>query len=614
MRFFNKTTIATWLLILTSAFVWAQKGNKSEILVFMNLNEVVDDRVQVIVEPGTIKAKEIFYFLPKIVPGTYSIDNYGQFIDNFKAVDKKGNALPVVKMDDNTWKISNANKLHRVIYFVNDTFDIEDQHDIFSPSGTNILENENFLINPHGFVGYFKGMDQHPYRLKIEKPKHLFGATALKDLDVRDTHDEFTTDRYATLVDQPIMYSKPDYIEFKVDDMTILLAIYAPSGKPKANAMREDFERMMRAQKRFLGPVNDTKIYAILLYLSDVEKADAGGFGALEHMTSTVVVMPEAMPADQLMQSLIDVVSHEFFHILTPLSVHSEEIHYFDFNNPKMSEHLWLYEGVTEYFANLFQVQQGLIEEDDFYSRMAQKIMSSRRYDDQLPFTKMSASVLSKPYKDNYLNVYEKGALIGMCLDIELRRVSQGKKGLIDLMQALSNKYGIHKPFKDSELFDVITQLTHPDIRVFLDTHVAGTEPIDYEHFLAKVGVGFVEMEVPGNIFLEGNAPLISVNPNTKEIFWLNNATLPSFYESIGIKGGDILLELDGVAYNLDNVYDMLMGSMAWQEGQDLSFKIKRGEEIKTLKGKLILPKQKVEGLQQIPGTSDALRSAWLGN
>jgi predicted metalloprotease with PDZ domain len=31
-----------------------------------------------------------------------------------------------------------------------------------------------------------------------------------------------------------------------------------------------------------------------------------------------------------------------------------------------MSEHLWMYEGVTEYFANLFQINQGLITEEDF--------------------------------------------------------------------------------------------------------------------------------------------------------------------------------------------------------------------------------------------------------
>ncbi|MDV7396742.1 hypothetical protein RZS08_35420, partial [Arthrospira platensis SPKY1] len=84
-----------------------------------------------------------------------------------------------------------------------------------------------------------------------------------------------------------------------------------------AETMKAEMEKMMKAQKRFLGAVNDTQIYAILLYLSDVEKADANGYGALEHMTSTVVVLPEAMPYEQLMQSMIDVVSHEFFHILT---------------------------------------------------------------------------------------------------------------------------------------------------------------------------------------------------------------------------------------------------------------------------------------------------------
>jgi predicted metalloprotease with PDZ domain len=62
---------------------------------------------------------------------------------------------------------------------------------------------------------------------------------------------------------------------------------------------------------------------------------------------------------------MMDVVSHEFFHIVTPLSIHSKEIQDF-YNDPKMSEHLWMYEGVTEYFANLFQINQGLITEEDF--------------------------------------------------------------------------------------------------------------------------------------------------------------------------------------------------------------------------------------------------------
>jgi predicted metalloprotease with PDZ domain len=91
------------------------------------------------------------------------------------------------------------------------------------------------------------------------------------------------------------------------------------------------------------------------LYLSSLTEEDAKGFGALEHPTATTVVLPEVMPKEELVKSMMDVVSHEFFHIVTPLSIHSKEIQDFDYNDPKMSQHLWMYEGVTEYFANLFK-------------------------------------------------------------------------------------------------------------------------------------------------------------------------------------------------------------------------------------------------------------------
>jgi len=75
----------------------------------------------------------------------------------------------------------------------------------------------------------------------------------------------------------------------------------------------------------------------------------------------------------------------------------------------------------TEYFANLFQINQGLITADEFYQRMASKIANSANLNDTMPFTEMSANVLVSPYKEQYLNVYEKGALIGMCIDIIIR-------------------------------------------------------------------------------------------------------------------------------------------------------------------------------------------------
>lgn len=610
-------------LVLSSTFFLignteaTAQNKKNEVKVSLDLVNINNDRVPVTVIPPVIKTNETIFFLPKIIPGTYSEDDYGRYIDNLKAYDAKGNELAVAKMDENSWLIKEAKKLAKVTYLVNDTYDSESgtqfgQGDIFSPAGTNIAENDNFVINTHAFIGYFKDLKELPYHLTISKPAHLYGASAMNDLDSSNTVDVFTASRYAEIVDNPILYSKTPSASFMVEDMEVIIIVHSPSGQYKAEDFKPMMETMMAAQKKFLGKINANKKYAILLYLSDYEKQDAKGFGALEHNTSTVVVFPEAMPAEQLSQSMVDVVSHEFFHIVTPLSIHSKEIHFFDFNSPKMSQHLWMYEGITEYFANLFQVNQGLIDEDEFFERMAGKITNSKRYDDTMPFTKMSAEVLKKEYKDAYLNVYEKGALIGMCLDIELRKLSNGKSGILDLMGKLSKEYGSSKPFEDSELFTKIVSLTHPEIKTFLDTYVAGNTPLNYEDYFAIMGVSKTKKQIPGNVFLKGQSPYITVNPTTKEIIILPGIELNGFMKSMQLQGGDIIVSINDTKYNLDNIYDMIVGSMSWQENDPVTFVVKRDNQEMTLKGKVTIPMDEIDGYQSTDETKKALRDAWL--
>lgn len=610
-------------LVLSSTFFLigntdaTAQNKKNEVKVSLDLVNINNDRVPVTVIPPVIKTNETVFFLPKIIPGTYSEDDYGRYIDNLKAYDAKGNELTVAKMDENSWLIKDSKKLAKVTYLVNDTYDSESgtqfgQGDIFSPAGTNIAENDNFVINTHAFIGYFKDLKELPYHLTISKPAHLYAASAMNDLDSSNTVDVFTASRYAEIVDNPILYSKTPSASFMVEDMEVIIIVHSPSGQYKAEDFKPMMETMMAAQKKFLGKINANKKYAILLYLSDYEKQDAKGFGALEHNTSTVVVFPEAMPAEQLSQSMVDVVSHEFFHIVTPLSIHSKEIHFFDFNAPKMSQHLWMYEGITEYFANLFQVNQGLIDEDEFFERMAGKITNSKRYDDTMPFTKMSAEVLKKEYKDAYLNVYEKGALIGMCLDIELRKLSNGKSGILDLMGKLSKEYGSSKPFEDSELFSKIVSLTYPEIKTFLDTYVAGNTPLNYEDYFAIMGVSKTKKQIPGNVFLKGQSPYITVNPTTKEIIILPGIELNGFMKSMQLQGGDIIVSINDTKYNLDNIYDMIVGSMSWQENDPVTFVVKRENQELTLKGKVTIPMDEVDGFQSTDDTKKALRDAWL--
>ncbi|WP_293871540.1 peptidase M61 [Flavobacterium sp.] len=608
-----------FILAVSNFNATAQKKALKEVeKVTIDLNHVKDDKVMVTIIPPKMVGNDVVFHLPKTVPGTYSADNYGKLIDDLKAFDKTGKELKTAKTDENSWKISNSKSLSKITYWVNDTFDTETgkgfgKDDIFSPAGINILEGKNFMVNNHGFVGYFDNKTEINFNLTILHPATLFGATSLIDSDKSTTVDNFVVARYFDLTDNPIMYAKPDYETFTVDGMQILFSVYSPTGIHTAKELLPDLEKTMRAQKAFLGSINTNKRYTVLLYLSDVKQPDAKGYGALEHHTSTTVVFPELMPKEALGEQLKDVVSHEFFHTVTPLSIHSKEIQYFDYTNPKMSKHLWMYEGVTEYFANLFQVNQGLIDADAFYERMATKITNASSLNDTMPFTEMSANVLVDPYKDQYLNVYEKGALIGMCIDIIIREKSNGQRGILDLMKKLSKEYGVNKPFNDDELFGKITQLTYPEVGEFLITYVSGKTPIPYESYFAKMGVTKGKIQIPVNPLLKDRStPYITVNPTTKEIIVIPSTELNNFMNNLGLKGGDVIMAINNKPYNLDTIYDLIIESQNWKTDDAISVKIKRDNVEQTINGKVKLNFDEAQGYKFTDTSKQVLNTSWL--
>lgn len=591
----------------------------------INLSSVVNDKAPVVINPGRFTVETVTYRLPKVVQGTYAVSDFGKYIDDFKAIDYNGNELPVTKTDVNTWTIKSAKKLDKITYLVNDTFDMEAEGGIgkeqpFSPSGTNI-EPTNYVLNLHGFIGYFDSLKNKQYKLDVVAPTSFVRTSALQQVASKTSEDGTSTTtsyfapRYFDITDNPMMYGNLDVEEFQVGDIKIVLSVYSPNKVHTAASLKETIFNMMQAQKTFLGAINTTPRYDIYLYLSEGKEESPKGFGALEHHTSTVVVLQESMDEAALAASMVDVVSHEFFHIVTPLSVHSEDVHYFDYNNPTFSKHLWMYEGVTEYFANLFQVDQGLIDEGEFYNKMMQKIQYSRNLNDAMSFTIMSENVLKAPYKDQYLNVYQKGALIGMCIDILMREESNGQRGILSLMKELSNKYGKNKPFEDDKLIDEIGAMTYPSVHEFLTTHVVGDIPINYNEFLNKVGLELGEGKVETNYIQNAGELIVGGDGQRGIVFFTDAVENNSFWNDNGVKPNDIIKVIDGTVVTLQNANDILQNVFMWKPGKDIEVKLDRnGEEI-VIKTKTTQSYTFGEGIVEKADVTPAQKSlseAWL--
>ncbi|MEP0266196.1 peptidase M61 [Dokdonia sp.] len=600
----------------------------STVQVAIDLVNITDDKVNVRIQPGTITTDMITFYLPETVPGTYTDSDYGAYIENVQVFSKSGSLLKVQQTSTNTWDIQNATQIGYIQYEVNDTYDIESEHDIFSPAGTNFKVEEQFMLNLHGLIGYIQNQEEYSYNIDIHRPTAIEATTSLpKQTNLTYTKatfenpqsiDSYEAKRYFEVIDNPIMYNAPNKEVFDIGGITIEVSVYSPSGTVKASQLRANIEQMMKAQKTYLGAMDATDRYSILLYLSTVGPEDAQGFGALEHHKSTVVVLPEAMPRDAMDGAIVDVVAHEFFHIVTPLNLHSTEIHKFKYNDPKMSQHLWMYEGITEYFAQHFQVQQGLVNNAEFYNTIVSKITNSKSYNDSLSFTKMSENILEEPYASNFGNVYEKGALIAMCIDILIRENSNGERGILSLMKELTDRYGANRPFEDTAIIPQITAMTYPAVGDFFEKHVIGTMPINYSAFFDKVGLEYNSYKVPTGYFIDvdSRTPYIDGSQAENTVFIRQGIELHTFFKDMNIQGGDVIKKINDKTYDLSNVYDLIGNSNNWKEGDAITMVIERDGEEMTLSGNVSTPlinKPSLIELQYlVEGPELRLRKSWL--
>lgn len=463
----------------------------------IDLRSVENDMLSVTVIPPPLCGKNFTYVLPASTPGTYAQYDFGRFVVDFKAFDKKGNQLDVTRLSTNEFSIGNPELLAKLEYRVNDTFDDPtDSLEVFNPSGTNFQKDTNFVLNYQGIIGYFDGYKMLPYDVTIQKPTGLYGATSLTKIEGKD--DVLRAKNYDELVDNPSMYSIPDTLTYRQGNTTISIAVYSGTKQVSAQFVATILKPITKAVERFFGtmPVDH---YSFIMYFVSPTRRDLnrkGALGALEHNYCSLYFLSEMKDSNQLRGLIEQTAAHEFLHILVPLHLHSEEIADFDFKNPKMSQHLWLYEGITEYFSMLAQVHDSLITEQQMTQSVRRKIFG-QSFMSQKPVSliELSKNVLQPEWQKLYPIIYEKGALVGLMLDIKLLELSKGKLDVLELVTRLSNRFGESKPFKDDELFAVIYSYTYPEIKSFFDSLVIGSAPLPLEEYMQKIGWEYSPMK-----------------------------------------------------------------------------------------------------------------------
>ena len=471
------------VLLLASATFFSQFSVAKTIapLVYeVNLNDRADDQFKVTLHVSGLTAANAIYQFAATAPGTYQIMDIGRYVRSFKALDAKGREVKSQQVSTNQWKFDQPEKVRIVQYSIAETWDTPvNEHKPYNMCGTSI-EKDHVLINGQGVFGFPNGMQNDPVEVKLDYPAEWTVGTALE----KNEKGYFVASNYDRIVDSPILLGRLSKASTTVAGAQIDMFTYSKNDKITSAQLLNNMQSMLTAAGQFLKQL-PVKHYTFLYHFEDQS------WGAWEHSYSSEYVIKEEEFSKKLADDMTSIAAHEFFHVVTPLNIHSEVIEQFNFITPTPSEHLWLYEGVTEWASDAMQLRGGIMDLPTYFDELSQKISYDKTLDTTYSLSKLGLTCYTDEGQRQYGNIYARGALVAGLLDIRLLELSNGTRGLREVINELAVTYGPNKAFPENNFFNVFAQKTYPEIADFFNRYVKATEPLPFSEYYGKLGITY---------------------------------------------------------------------------------------------------------------------------
>jgi predicted metalloprotease with PDZ domain len=166
----------------------------------------------------------------------------------------------------------------------------------------------------------------------------------------------------------------------------------------------------------------------------------------------------------------------------------------FDYVDPPRTRNLWFSEGVTSYYGDLSVRRAGLATDADYLSGLAAKIrwLQATPGRKRVTADESSLRVWEANNSNGYggLSYYLKGELIGLCLDLKLRGLTNNRSSLDGVMRDMMARFGLPKPgFPEDGIRDAVIRAGGAEMGPFYDLLCRSTEELPFAECLSYAGL-----------------------------------------------------------------------------------------------------------------------------
>ncbi|HZT61173.1 MAG TPA: PDZ domain-containing protein [Pyrinomonadaceae bacterium] len=524
--------------------------------------------------------------MPVWTPGSYLVREYERNVEDFNAADASGHALPWSKTNKDTWRVETGGARElRVSYRVYSdelsvrTNEVNDRHAFWNNAAT--------LMYPDGNLG-------SPSTLHVEPFGGWKIATGLPP--VAGERDTFRAENFDILYDSPFLVSDFRVVAFEVKGVPHRVVIDG-EGNYDPERMRRDVQKIVEAETTLMGeiPYHD---YTFILLLT------TSGGGGLEHLNSTSLTYRRfGFSTEGDWRSFDGLVAHEFFHLWNVKRIRPDALGPFDYTQENYTRLLWVAEGITDYYASLTLRRAGLISDRDYLDAEARAFQNVQSTPGRLEQSAEEASFDAwvKEYRpdentvNSTLSYYSKGAALGLLLDLEIRKRSDGAHSLDDVMRALYRDfYKQGRNYTPEDFQREAEAAAGTSLDEFFTRYVRGHDELDYNSALDAAGLrldtasGPSGRPAPEEAYLgatfarEGEQVLGRAVPPGALVVRSVLAGTPAYEQ--GVNAGDEIVAVDGYratpAFLNSRVADK-------RPGDTLTLTVFRADELRTFAVKL---------------------------
>ena len=433
-------------------------------------------------ECSGVKKEWVDVKMPVWMPGYYQILNYADNLSNFHVKDQAGDSIRWERADHNTWRIYSNNAP-----VLNITYDVKAIRNFVA---TNFMDEQRGFIAPTGTFLHVDGLLDHPATVTI-LPYGKWNRVATGLEPVAGKRYTYTAADFDILYDSPILAGNLEELpSFSVKGVPHYFIGYKP-GEFDREAFIADLKKVIEAAVDLMGEI-PFKHYTFI--------GIGPGGGGIEHLNSTAVSFDgTGMNKPESRKRMLSFLAHEYFHHYNAKRIRPVELGPFDYDKGSRTDMLWVAEGITSYYEGFLLRKAGITTEQDLLGSFENHIRAYENKPGHLFQSVAQASYdtwADGPFGrtgddvNKTISYYDKGPVLAMLLDFNIRHATRNKRSLDDVMRTLYKDYYQAKKrgYTSAEFQQVCERIAGVSLADFFQ-YVYTVKEVDYAKYLAYAGL-----------------------------------------------------------------------------------------------------------------------------